>query len=68
MSELAKKLLFGETRIVVFGAGYIGYSTAAFYAKKGVHSLLIDIDEEKVIRSTKDSHLILSCRGGSAST
>jgi len=48
MSELAKKLLFGETRLIVFGGGYIGYSTAAFYAKKGVHSLLIDIDEDKV--------------------
>lgn len=36
------------TRIVIFGAGYIGYSTAAFYAKNGINSLLIDIDEEKV--------------------
>ena len=53
MSELVKKLLFGETRIVVFGAGYIGYSTAAFYAKKGVHSILIDIDERKVAKINK---------------
>ena len=53
MSELVKKLLFGETRIVVFGAGYIGYSTAAFYAKNGIHSILIDIDEEKVNKINK---------------
>ena len=53
MSKLTQKLLFGESRIVIFGAGYIGYSTAAFYAKKGVESLLIDIDETKVDKINK---------------
>ena len=52
-SYLVQRLLFGESRIVIFGAGYIGYSTAAFYAKKGVESLLIDIDEAKVEKINK---------------
>ena len=53
MSHITQKLLYGESRIVIFGAGYIGYSTAAFYAKKGVESLLIDIDKTKVDKINK---------------
>jgi len=46
--NLRKSLLQGDKELVIFGAGYIGYSTAAFYAKKGVASTLIDIDQKKV--------------------
>ena len=46
--SLRKKLLQGDAEIVIFGAGYIGYSTAAFYARKGVASTIIDIDPEKI--------------------
>jgi len=46
--SLRKSLLQGDAELVIFGAGYIGYSTAAFYAKKGVASTLIDIDQKKV--------------------
>jgi len=48
--NLSKQLLQGEEKIVIWGAGYIGYSTAAFFAKKGVSSTLIDIDEDKITK------------------
>ncbi len=46
--SLRKKLLQGDKEIVIFGAGYIGYSTAAFFARKGVASTIIDIDPQKI--------------------
>ena len=46
--KTSKELLEGDSEIIIFGAGYIGYSTSAFFAKKGISSILIDIDIEKV--------------------
>lgn len=37
-------------RIVVWGAGYIGLTTAISYAEKGVKTIIYDIDEEKIKR------------------
>lgn len=45
---LRQRLLLGKDSVAVWGSGYLGYSTAAFYARKGVSSILIDIDEVKV--------------------
>lgn len=35
-------------KIVIFGAGYIGLSTALYYAKHEIKSILVDIDQDKV--------------------
>ena len=45
--SLLKKLLQNE-RIAIWGAGYIGYSNAMYFAKHGISSLLVDIDKDKV--------------------
>ncbi len=63
MSTIVQSLLFGESRIVIFGAGYIGYSTAAFYAKKGIRSLLIDIDKTKVDKINKGNPPYIELQG-----
>ncbi len=63
MSYLNRKLLLGECRLIIFGAGYIGYSTAAFYAKKGVNSLLIDIDKTKVDKINKGTPPYIELQG-----
>lgn len=44
---LREELFQGKLGLVFWGAGYIGYSDAAFYARQGIKCLLIDIDEEK---------------------
>ncbi len=46
--KIRRKLLEGKSKAVIFGAGYIGYSTAAFFARQGVSSILIDIDPVKI--------------------
>ena len=46
--KIRRKLLEGKSKAIIFGAGYIGYSTAAFYARQGVSSILIDIDPVKI--------------------
>ena len=35
-------------KILVWGCGYIGLSTIAFFAKKKIHSIGFDIDKEKI--------------------
>ncbi|RLF22502.1 MAG: hypothetical protein DRJ68_01435, partial [Thermoprotei archaeon] len=42
--NLRSKLLKGEAKIAIWGSGYIGFSTAAFYAVKGVKSICYDIN------------------------
>jgi len=46
--NLRKKLLTGEAKLAIWGAGYIGYSNAMHFAKHSVSSILVDIDEKKV--------------------
>ncbi len=46
--KIRRNLLEGKSKAIIFGAGYIGYSTAAFYARQGVSSILIDIDPMKI--------------------
>ena len=41
-------LLRGETTIGIWGLGFIGYSSMAHFAAKGVHCVGTDIDEGKV--------------------
>lgn len=46
--SLRDRLLQGEAGIAVWGGGYIGASDAAFYAKHGVRSLIVELDKDKV--------------------
>lgn len=48
MDDLKKSLLQGEKSLAIYGAGFIGYCNSVFFARQGVSSLLIDIDEDKV--------------------
>ena len=45
---MKEKLLSGEKTIGVWGIGYIGYSSMAYFASKGVKCLGMDIDAGKV--------------------
>lgn len=45
---LKENLLSGEKQIGIWGVGYIGYSSMAHFASKGVICLAVDIDTEKV--------------------
>lgn len=45
---IAEELLSGEKRIAVWGTGYIGYSTMAAFASKGVACVGTDIKQEVV--------------------
>ncbi len=48
-SQNYKKLLISKNfQVCIWGAGYIGLSTAVYYAKKNIKCLLIDIDQKKV--------------------
>jgi len=46
--SLRDRLLQGDAGIAVWGGGYIGASDAAFYAKHGVRSLIVELDSVKV--------------------
>lgn len=46
--SLRKRLLQDNDSLAIFGGGYVGYSDAAFYAKHGVESLIVDLDSVKV--------------------
>ena len=46
--NLRKELLRGNKSLAIWGGGFIGYNTAAFFAKHGVSSLIIEIDEKKI--------------------
>ena len=45
---LKTELLNGEKLIGIWGAGYIGYSSMAYFASKGVRCLGMDVDAGKV--------------------
>lgn len=46
--DLKKKLLDGKVSIGIVGGGFIGFSTAAFFSREGIYSIIYDTDEEKV--------------------
>ena len=46
--DYARLLLDGQYRIGVWGAGYIGYSTMAHFARRGVASLAVDVSQTRV--------------------
>jgi len=48
MHRYAQLLLERTHRIGVWGAGYIGYSTMAHYARRGVASLAVDVSQVRV--------------------
>ncbi len=50
---MKEKLLRGEKSIGVWGIGYIGYSSMAYFASKGVKCLGTDIDAGKVEKINK---------------
>ena len=45
---LKEKLLSGEKSIGIWGIGYIGYSSMAYFASRGVKCLGTDVDADKV--------------------
>ncbi|MBW2987972.1 nucleotide sugar dehydrogenase [Candidatus Woesearchaeota archaeon] len=58
-TELRKKLLSGEKKIGIWGLGYIGFSSMAYFAKEGVSCIGTDIIKERVdrINTVGKSHL-----------
>lgn len=50
---LKEKLLSGEKSIGVWGIGYIGYSSMAHFANRGVRCLGTDVDADKVGKINK---------------
>lgn len=48
MKSLRNQLLDGEKKIGIWGLGYIGYSSMAYFAKNGAKCLGTDLSEEKV--------------------
>jgi nucleotide sugar dehydrogenase len=46
--DISRKLLIGERHIGVWGTGFIGYSTMAYFANNGVKCIGYDIDIERV--------------------
>ena len=48
MSNLVNDLRNGAKRIGVWGLGYIGFSTAAHFAKEGIRSIGTDLSETRV--------------------
>ena len=51
--SIAEKLLSGQNKIAVWGTGYIGYSTMAAFASRGVACVGTDIDQEVVDQINK---------------
>jgi len=50
---LKEKLLNGEKFIGIWGVGYIGYSSMAYFASKGIKCLGMDVDTTKVNQINK---------------
>lgn len=48
MSQLVKELKEGKKSIAVWGIGYIGYSSMAYFAREGVRCIGFDIIEDRV--------------------
>jgi nucleotide sugar dehydrogenase len=46
--ELRQKLKSGEKRIAVWGVGYIGYSSMAYFAREGVGCIGFDVSQKRV--------------------
>jgi len=46
--ELRKKLKDGEKRIGIWGLGYIGYSSMAYFAREGVNCIGFDVIKSRV--------------------
>ena len=46
--KLRERLLNSEKRIGIWGIGYIGFSSMAYFAANGVRCLGTDVDERKV--------------------
>lgn len=50
---LKEKLLNGEKFIGIWGVGYIGYSSMAYFASKSIKCLGMDVDSTKVNQINK---------------
>lgn len=48
MANLKDALKSGKQQIAVWGAGYIGYSSSAHFAREGVHCITGDISQKRV--------------------
>ncbi len=48
MTSIKNKLLNGEKKIGIWGLGYIGYSSMAYFAKSGVKCLGTDVSKVKI--------------------
>ena len=48
MNKLVKELKEGKKSVAIWGLGYIGYSSMAYFARAGIHCLGYDIIEERV--------------------
>ncbi len=57
MHEVIKELKHGEKGVAVWGLGYIGYSSMAYFARAGIRCLGYDPLEEKVKRINKNGKL-----------
>lgn len=47
--KLSESLLSGSYRIGIWGTGYIGFTTMAYFASKSVHTIGTDVDEQVVM-------------------
>ncbi len=48
MKSVKSQLLDGEKKIGIWGLGYIGYSSMAYFAKSGVKCIGTDVSKEKI--------------------
>lgn len=48
VTALKRRLQAGEVKIGVWGAGFIGFSTMAYFANRGIKTVCYDIDEQRV--------------------
>jgi UDP-N-acetyl-D-glucosamine dehydrogenase len=56
--SLAERLRAGEVQVGVLGLGYIGFSTAVFFAREGVRVIGYDVDTSKV-EAVRDGRVYL---------
>lgn len=48
MSSLKTELQHGKKKLGIWGLGYIGFSSMAYFAKAGIHCLGTDVSEDRV--------------------
>src|SRR5688500_10655585 len=48
MGTYANRLLQGTHKVAVWGAGYIGFSTLAYFARRGVGGIAVDVRPARV--------------------